>query len=182
MPLDIGLGILAAYLVSKLFGFVWPSLLIFSGIVYALAPDLDYLSRLGQVSKLDHLHRGILHKPFFYLGLSGVIFPFSRPLATLILLCAVFHLLHDSIGIGWGIQWLWPFDEHFYALFYVYSRPDTDLPNKLLYRWTPQQVEKLAKDYGDDAWVKNIYQKLHPIAVMELAGLALGLLLAAFGH
>ena len=109
-------GLLLAITAAKIFhvALAWP--LILWGIVFALVPDIDVIPDLSPAAgKLaarksagtassripDCLHR----PPFSFLFSPGPLWGY------LFTLGAFLHLLHDSIGMGWGIQWLWPFNK-----------------------------------------------------------------------
>lgn len=171
MFLDIGVGVLLAIFSSEFFNLPLTGGFLTAGIIFSLLADIDYVFYLGDGgnSKEAHKHRDLLHYPLFYIP-SGMILIsfFSFPWAVLFGLCSFFHFLHDSIGIGWGIQWLYPFRKDHYAFFYRYQPPNRELlPKKMLYIWKHEDIAALAKRYGDEDWLKNIYGHWHPYAIAE---------------
>lgn len=171
MFLDIGIGILISIFLSNLFNFPLSHPFVVAGIIFSLLPDADFLYHLlkrGTKDKKDHEHRDILHYPIFFLFTGIVIGFFSLPWALLFTLCTLLHLLHDSIGIGWGIQWLWPANKNYYTFFYRYQPSHKDpFPKKLIYIHKPDEIELLNEKYGDENWIKNIYFNFHPYSLVE---------------
>lgn len=181
MFLDIGLGIISSIIVSKLFhvGLSWG--LIGLGIGFALMPDLDfifYLMKHGN-SKSIHRHRDLLHLPLLYIPIGFVILYFVNiPVAMLFVLCSLCHFLHDSFGIGWGVQWLYPLSTNHFMLLYRYHAPEKPaVPFRVLYSWKRSEIDELSKKYGDDNWFRNIYLKMHPFAIMEWVGFLLAIVI-----
>lgn len=171
MFLDLGIGILMAMLVSGIFDFPLTLSFIAGGIVFSLLMDLDFLSHLkkGGSTRNAHRHRDVSHLPLIYIPVGIIISSFySWPWAVLFGLCSFAHFLHDSVGIGWGVQWLYPFKKEHYTFFYRYQPKNKErLPRKLLYIWKHEEIDELAKKYGDEDWVRNIYYKWHPYAIVE---------------
>ncbi len=184
MFLDIGVGILTAIFVSKLFTLSITTLFIIGGIVFSLLVDIDYFFHLGRggTTKNAHKHRSILHRPFLYIpiGISIILF-LNQAWAVLFGLCSLAHFLHDSIGIGWGIQWLYPFTKNQYTFFYRYHPPRKEkLPKKFLYVWKYGEIDMLAEKHGDEKWVENIYLRWHPYAIVEFLFFVLATLILYF--
>jgi membrane-bound metal-dependent hydrolase YbcI (DUF457 family) len=165
MLLDIGVGILSSIALSRFFGISLSVAFISAGILFALLPDIDFLASFKKsMGAKGHEHRDILHYPLLFTPIGTIILSFfNYQLAILFALTTFLHFVHDSIGIGWGVQWLYPFSRNHYAFLYQY-----DSPQKLVYVWTPEEVKKLSDEYGDPDWVKNIYFKFHPYAIVEL--------------
>lgn len=173
MTLDIGIGIFAAIIVSKLFSLELTPLLVGAGIGSALLPDIDFIYSLARNGHSNHRavakHRDIIHYPLIYLPFGVLLaMPFGFQWSLLFLLASLGHFLHDSIGIGWGIPWLWPFINKNYSFFYRYSPRGKKLPRRLVYRWKRSELDELIDKYGDPDWFQNIYLKLHPFFVFEI--------------
>lgn len=173
MTLDIGIGIFAAIIVSKLFSLELTPLLVGAGIGFALLPDIDFIYSLVRNGHSNHRavarHRDIIHYPLIYLPLGALFaMPFGFQWSFLFLLASLGHFLHDSIGIGWGIPWLWPFTQKNYSFFYRYSPPGKKFPQRLIHRWERSELDRLIDEYGDPDWLRNIYFRLHPFFVVEL--------------
>jgi len=126
MFLDIGLGVFIAIITSYFFQVdLSPTLLMFS-IIFTLLPDSDFLYFYPKRhdTKYDHQHRNIIHFPLLYIP-AGTLLIWSiwgNIWALSFFLASLGHFIHDSIGIGWGIKWLYPFSKNSYAFFYLYSR------------------------------------------------------------
>ncbi len=170
MLLDIGLGILIPIALSKIFGFGLTNSFLAFGVIFSLLPDIDFIIHklfLPKTSSIkDHLHREILHFPILYIITGAiVVFLIKKDLLLLFIICSLFHFIHDSIGIGWGIQWLMPFGKNYYQFFTTYK----ENPKKaIVYSYTKKQIDSLSEKYGDANWFKNIYLKLHPYSLFEL--------------
>lgn len=174
MFLDIALGIGGMLVFSFLTG-VEPtlSLMLFcSGC--ALLPDLDFVwhfLRRRPIDRHAHRHRELLHTPLLLLSLLFfVLFPFGVEYAILATLLTFAHFVHDSIGIGWGVRWLFPFRNDSFKFFENGS---------FLAVRTPTQVAEAAEARGDDDWFRNIYMRPSKTLLMEMAilGFAIGILL-----
>ena len=175
MLLDIGIGILSAIVVSKTFAFTLTPLLVGLGIAFALLPDIDFIYTIVRRGLRDHRaiakHRDLIHYPLIYLPLGVILaFAFGPQWALLFLMASVGHFIHDSIGIGWGIPWLWPFTNRNYSFLYRYAPPGKMLPKRVLYRWDRTRIDHLIEEHGDPNWLRNIYLKLHPFFLAELVG------------
>lgn len=174
MFLDIGLGIFIAFFVSSVWEVPVNGVWIGAGILFALLPDADYLIHLirGNSSRNAHRHRDLFHRPLLFLP-AGMLAFYSVGIAWSVLfgLCALAHFIHDSIGIGWGVQWLWPLGDKHYSFFYIYKpkhRPGK-LPRKLLYIWEHDKINEINERYGDEEWIRNIYLRWHPYVIIEFA-------------
>lgn len=183
MLLDIGLGIIWGLLFESLSTAHSLGVFVWFGIAAALSPDLDFIYHLLSGGNLhdDQRHREVLHKPYFLLlGWIIVAVVADTTLAWLFVVGALGHFIHDSIGIGWGVQWLSPFkSDHYTFLYLAHTSVDKPAPpKKLLYVWPNRDIDKLNQRYGDEDWFKNTYLRWHPFAIFELVifVIALGLL------
>jgi len=177
MPLDIAVGIFLAMGMSRFFHHPLTPVVLAAGVLFALLPDADYLLHLarGRSSKNAHLHRDTLHLPLVFIPISlFILYLFGPEWMFLFGLGSLAHFLYDSIGIGWGVQWLWPFRDNHYSFLYSYRPPHRTeyMPRKLFYSWPHRDIAALAARYGDPDWIKNIYFKFHPFALVEYAALA----------
>jgi hypothetical protein len=171
MLLDIGIGIISSIFLSHAFGISLSTPFLGFGVLFSLLPDVDFLFLK------THQHRDILHYPLLIIPIGTLITSlFSYQLAMLFALVTFLHFLHDSIGVGWGIRWLYPFSQNYYAFFYQYDLAKHNMPHKLIYDWSPADVERLSSRYGDKNWIKNIYLKFHPYALVEFFVFALALI------
>ena len=173
MLLDIGVGILSAIFASILFNVNLGWTLFLFAIVSSLLPDIDTIFHIRAGRSMDshkaHEHRDLWHYPLLYIPVGTLVIGyFSYIYGFLFALTSFLHFLHDSIGVGWGIQWLYPFSRKHYSFFYHYDIFRNNLPKHLIYSWTNKEVEELSEKYGDKDWLKNIYLKWHPYAIIEL--------------
>src|SRR3989344_6786031 len=171
MFLDIGLGIFAAMAVSALWDV--PLTLAFAavGACFALLPDLDFVFLAIRRRNALH-HREGLNYPLLFVPIGAFIFSwFGGAWALLFALASLGHFIHDSVCIGWGVQWLFPFTKDHYSFFYIYKprwRAEY-LPRQWLYIWKHDEIDALDARYGDPDWIRNIYSTWHPYAVAEFA-------------
>ncbi|MBI2010741.1 MAG: metal-dependent hydrolase [Candidatus Colwellbacteria bacterium] len=184
MLLDIGVGILLSIFTSNLFGLSLTGSFLISGIIFSLFADIDYIFHLikGGDSKNAYKHRYLLHYPLLYIPAGIFVISFSNPdLAILFGFCSFAHFLHDSIGIGWGIQWLYPFKKDHYMFLYRYTPPHKErLPWQIIYIWRHDDIDALARKYGDEDWIRNIYWRWHPYAIIEFLTFIIALIVLYF--
>ena len=172
MFLDIGAGILIAIWVQSTHALLFSWSFVIAGAVFALLPDLDFIVPVIAKRGFEGLlrHREGLHYPLLYIPIGAFIFTFfGVQWAELFVLASCAHFLHDSIGLGWGVQWLYPFTKDHYSFFYMYKprfRPEK-LPRKIFYVWKDDEIEALDVRFGDPDWIKNVYFKWHPYAIVE---------------
>jgi hypothetical protein len=171
MFLDIGVGILSSIFVSYLFNTTLSSHFVIASIFFSLLMDFDFIFHYakGGTKHTAYKHRDLFHYPLLYIP-SGtlILFFLNRELATLFALCSLLHFIHDSIGVGWGIQWFYPFNTNHYNFIYRYTSPLKEkLPIKLVRVWRHDEIDSLAERYGDPDWIKNVYINLHWYAVVE---------------
>lgn len=169
MFLDIGVGILLAVGLSKVFGVALSYPLVFAGAGFSLLPDLDILVELAKRGRIGGRvqghHRELTHFPLTYLPVWFLVWRFFGPVwGSLFGLAVAAHFLHDSAGMGWGLKWLWPFSRRAYKFF---SNKDGSFSGRFLVSWSPAELKTVIHNHGDDHWLKNFYFKLHPIAVFE---------------
>ena len=171
MFLDIGFGILIALGAIELGG-ITPSLWLFVfSITVCLLPDFDVFLHMRKGRDMGgeaYSHRSHFHYPLVYIPLGTILISvISLPYGLIFFFGSLLHFVHDSIGIGWGVQWLAPFNKDHFAFFYHYDIYRHDLPKKWIYRWSPEEVPVVADQYGDKDWIRNIYFKWHPYAIVE---------------
>lgn len=170
MPLDIGIGILLALGVSELYGVPLTLLLVLFGIGAALLPDIDIVTAAFGRWR----HREITHYPLLYLPLFILAFVFlPLPFATLFTLGVLAHFVHDTIGTGWGIAWLWPFTPRRLLLF-----PDGERRQVMgtIATWLPQDKPGYAHRDTGHRWVRRLYGTPNPIAYVEYGLLLIALI------
>lgn len=160
MFLDIGVGILSAIGVSGLFQVEISFTIIIFSILFALLPDLDWLLYYPQRKdpKYDHEHRNLIHYPLIFLPVGGIILWLVGGTfwGVLFLIPALAHFVHDSIGAGWGVRWLFPFSKNNYSFFYIHPE-DKNRKRNLVFTFNDKNLPGLVERYGDPNWFKNDY-------------------------
>lgn len=175
MPLDIGIGVLAAILVSRTCATELSLGFVAVGVLFALLPDVDFIYTTLTNGWRDYRavarHRDLIHYPTIYLPIGAIVLSqLGGDWVLLFLLTSLGHFIHDSIGIGWGIPWLWPISNYNYSFFYKYSpRYHHEHPRRLIYGWPRERMDELISRYGDRHWFWNIYCRPHPFFIVELA-------------
>lgn len=99
----------------------------------------------------------------------------------LFILCSLVQFIHDSVGTGWGIPWLFPFSSLRFKFVYQYDLRKAGLPQKIAWAWSPDEQRRLAQAYGDPHWHQHTFRfwqyaslwKLSEILVLAIAGVAL---------
>lgn len=170
--MDIGAAILLTYWVGDIFGVVVTPTLIFLGIVFALFPDIDFfLTKNSAIRKIIGEHRSATHYPIIHILLGLIIFwMFGEMIALLYIVCVLYHLIHDTFFLGWGIKWLWPISHTSISIFHDdHHRISTNI---LI--WTPTQESEIKKRYANPDWVKDFYLRPSIISFMEYSVFLLG--------
>lgn len=184
MPLDIGIGLLLGIALHSLSGLNY-QLCLFIGVVSCLLPDIDFIwklltDKIRGKSLQTKFHRDGLHYPLLFIPIVIFIGLLFNPWVALILgVGCVTHFIHDSIGVGWGVKWLYPFSKKSYMFLYVAGVPtNKEMPRKLFYSFNDVEREKLIIEYGDPNWIKHIYLRPHIFGFIEYAVFAIGLFAA----
>lgn len=182
MFLDIGAGIVLSIITAKIYSAQLSYALIFLGIGFSFIPDIDFFIEFFKHKsvggKVIREHRELLHYPIPYLLCAVPLFLFDAFIGTLFVCTIFFHFLHDSIGIGWGIKWFWPFSKNAYKFF---SKKDGSFSLiHSIVSWDPEELSMTVAKYGDPNWIKNIYFRFHPIAIIELIGFIIAMSMLFF--
>jgi len=169
MLLDGGLGIIGAIIFAHILQINISPLVLGTSILFALLPDIDFIFgwiKHTELKHVSHEHRDLLHYPLLFLPIGFLVIAyFSFTYACLFIILSFLHFIHDSIGIGWGVLWLYPFSKKYYKFF---SEKNGHFSKKLIVSWTHEEQHEASTQFGDKDWFKNIYLKLHPISVIEL--------------
>lgn len=177
MPLDIGIGLLLGILLNSQTEINY-ELSLLLGVTAALLPDLDFVWQkvTGKYSYLSN-HRDGLHYPLIFIPVVALLgYLFNPWLGAVFAIGALTHFIHDSIGLGWGIKWLFPFSNTSYLFFYKVGLPTNKYqPKKLIYAWTDSELQSESKKYADPDWIKHIYFQFHPYGITEYIVLVLGI-------
>lgn len=183
MFLDIGIGILSAIFVSSLFQVKLTALFVFISILLAFLPDIDAVSPIIKkgVKSLDHRHRNIFHYPIIHLFIGIFIALFIGLKFGALFLFNIFgHFLHDSMGIGWGVKWLWPFSRKLYKISFSKSHAGKKPKMRFLYEFSDEELDSADFKYGDPNWIRNIYLRPSLISIVELTFFFLSLIILYF--
>lgn len=174
MLADIGVGLIIPIYVSKIFGIDLSFSLIIWGVIFCLLPDFDFVLALFFKIKDHHNHREISHFPLYYL-LAGIIvyFIFGKIWATMYILGVMWHFIHDSIGIGWGIQWLYPFSSHHIKFF---SNEKNEMGLKHYFR-TGSELDELKRLHHKPDWIRHYYFRPTFVSISETSIFILGVIL-----
>lgn len=161
MLFDIKLGILWAILSGVLFDMPLSFSWFFGGVLFALLPDLDFwveYAKRGTVGgKVLGAHRTLLHNPLLYIPIALFIGAAAGDAwMTLFIMGVLGHFVHDSLGMGLGVRWLWPFSEKFYKIF---SDKDGNIHYDRAHltpvSWTTAEVQEILKKKGNDNWLRE---------------------------
>ncbi|HVY72624.1 MAG TPA: metal-dependent hydrolase [Candidatus Paceibacterota bacterium] len=173
MPLDIGAGILIALFVAHLFHIHADVFLIVLGIIFALLPDIDMLWYLFGNPSNKYDHRLYTHYPFFWLPI--VLFAyiiFGHVIGTLLFACILMHLVHDTIGLGWGITWLGPFSKRRIRFL---SPTGSKTGGWEFFRTWIERQEESEYTQDDAQWIRKYYLRPHIIGLTEYVVFLIGL-------
>jgi len=153
MPLDIAFGIMGAAIAAPLIGIPLTGGLIVLCILFALSPDADYLIYLARTrasNEFAHEHRDLLHNPIIFIGICGAMLSaISVKIAALFAALALLHFLHDSVGVGWGVRWAYPFSKKYFKFFHN---------GKSITSWTPAEQKEMARSHGDPQWLAHYFK------------------------
>lgn len=176
MLLDIGVGIILGLLLGGLDGgaslFWYPVI----GILFALLPDLDFVATMLR-RRSSERHRDGIHYPLILTPLVAALVYLIWPDFTWLAVAALLsHFLHDSVGIGWGVKWLFPFSSNSFSFFYHIEDVTSKkrFPRRMVYVWREAELSQLMRVYGDPNWFRNIYLAWHPYAIFEVTVFLIG--------
>lgn len=183
MPLDIGVGLFLGIFLNNITALNY-GLCLALGVVACLLPDLDFIWPLFKIKRAPGSeHRDGLHYPLLEVPAVGIIGWIIMPeIGQIFALGSLLHFLHDSIGVGFGIKWLYPFKKNSYLFIYHAGLPtNKDMPRKKLHSWNNAERKAVSQKFGDPDWIRNIYFRPHPYGIFEYAVLIAGLV-AATAH
>jgi len=180
MPLDVGVGLILGVFLNMLSGFNYPLCLLI-GVVACLLPDLDFIWQVlsGKYSSTS-VHRDGLHYPLLFTPAVGILGLLINPYIGAVFAAGAFiHFVHDSIGLGWGVKWLFPFKNVSYAFLCRAGLPtEKDMLRKLFYHWTDQERDEGLAKYADPQWIQHIYFRFNIFGAVEYLVLAIGAIVA----
>ncbi|QQS21361.1 MAG: metal-dependent hydrolase [Candidatus Moraniibacteriota bacterium] len=161
MFLDLKLGLLWAVVVGIAFHEPITVSWILASILFAFLPDIDFwveLARRGTVGgKTLGDHRTLLHAPLLYLPAAvGMWWWLGPAWATLFSIGVFGHHIHDTMGMGFGVRWLFPFSKNFYKIFsdkegnIFYDREHLRITS-----WNPEELRVVLQEKGNDHWLQE---------------------------
>lgn len=178
MFLDIGAGILLSIFLGNYFNIQITLLWVLFGIVTVLLPDIDifyYGIRKLLSKKTIYNHRSFTHYPIVYIPLILVTYYiFGLHVAMLFGFAIYFHLLHDTLWLGWGIIWFYPFSTRRFKFF-----PDRngEISSKLLMTWTQKEESEIFKKYHNPNWIHDFYLRINIVSCVEYSVFSFSLIL-----
>ncbi len=179
---DIGLGILAALGIERAFDLPFSWLHMVIGIAFAFILDADILFDKDVWSDgypsahadSPYDHRELLHKPSIWLLIFCVAVFFIPLEFVLIAGSATFlHFVHDSMGTGFGIMWLWPFSTDNYKFFAAKDDPLTI--RSFMTSWSREELPEVIRRHGVKEWIPLLYFRLTWVSGVEYAIFTLGI-------
>lgn len=169
MFMDLGVGMIISLVLTYVYGVDLNLTNIVLGGIFAVLPDIDVpfelLSR-GRLGGKDHgFHREYTHYPILYIPVCVLtLLLCGKYWGTLLSLCLLFHTMHDSVWMGWGLKLLWPFSKRTYKFF---SDPiDGSWSWNPVSSWSEKELNVTMKKYGDDNWFRKYIRFSKPL-VME---------------
>ncbi len=180
MFLDIAFGIVAGLGIGSFFFESVPMWFVLLGILFALLPDIDGVVWLLKPSVRKgwyKIHRTYTGYPLLYIPLSIIIFVlFGKSIGILFSLCVLYHHIHDTFFLGWGVMWLWPFSKRKWKCFPDQNGSISRIP---VISWLPEEEEKVQEWSGghDDGWIKRYYFRPNIIAYLEYGSFIIALIL-----
>jgi membrane-bound metal-dependent hydrolase YbcI (DUF457 family) len=179
---DAGLGILSAVTVCWVFGVDPTFSLILVGILFAYIPDIDWVldahfwktGRVAAYAQNPYDHREGLHKPLLWaLAISGfgIVFGGVGPFIAFVAVMA--HFLHDTVGTGWGMPWLWPLSKRRIKLFATKQNEVVLYP--FLMSWSREELTHYITNYGRANWKDYYYGSWTAVAIGESVVAGLGM-------
>lgn len=155
---DVFGGMVIALVLSKFYVIKLTFFIFLLAAIFCLLPDIDLIIWLKKhrwrIDKWTHEHRDILHYPILYLTSGSLLIWWlaNQFYGVLFFSCSLIHFLHDSVGIGWGIRWLFPFSKRNYKFF---TRKHLGEKRRLIVSWNPAELKIEVEKRGQDDWFKN---------------------------
>lgn len=171
---DAGLGVLAALFICSLFSVEPTVTYVLVGIVFAYIPDIDWALdkhfwKTGHVAAYSgnpYDHREGLHKPLLWallISTWGIVFGGLEPFIALV--ATTLHFLHDTVGTGWGMPWLWPLTKRRFKFFA--TKENTLTLRSPFVSWSYEELPAFIVKYGRSNWKEHCYGSWTGIAIAE---------------
>lgn len=176
----LGLALITSVIFSKLFHVDLTPNFILLNVIFNYLPDSDIpveLIQRGRIGGREHgFHREATHTPLIYIPISFIVYLTFGFQWTVIFITGVYlHIIFDSLGGGWGIKWLWPFSNNRYKFFA--NKENGKFSANSIAVWSKKEFKEMSLKHGDDDWFKNIYLKPHPLFMLEIFILLVGLII-----
>jgi hypothetical protein len=182
MPLDIGIGLLFGILLNVVSGFNY-HLCLLIGVVACLLPDLDFVwPVVTRKYSYKKAHRDGLHYPLLFIPTVGLVGALINPyIGAIFALGALVHFIHDTLGIGWGVKLLFPFNNVSYAFLHrAKSSTKEGMPQKMFYHWTDEERAQSMAKYAEPHWMQQIYFRPNLYGATEYIVLIIGTITSLF--
>jgi membrane-bound metal-dependent hydrolase YbcI (DUF457 family) len=171
---DAGLGVMSAVFVCLAFGVTPTGGLVLLGILFAYIPDVDWVldahfwktGRVAAYAQNPYDHREGLHKPLLWaLAISGagIIFGGIGPFIAFTAVMA--HFLHDTVGTGWGMPWLWPLTKR--RIKFCSTKQNELKLTPFLMSWSHEELSQYITNYGRANWKDYYYGRWTAVATGE---------------
>lgn len=159
MIIDILIGLLVGLILSQTYLHI--SIVVCS-VVFSLLPDLDFLiwHTFNPIDRFSHKHRRILHLPIIYIVLGLVVIRLVNVDSIFyvsFIILSLFHFIHDTFSLGFGVQWLFPFSRRQYFL--NDSVPTSKSIFRKFHSDMPKNIDAHADMHGDNNWAKKSFFK-----------------------
>lgn len=179
MTLDIGVGLLLGLFLNFVSGIDY-GLSLALGIVASMFPDIDFFLPTVSAGKSPFGHREqviTFHYPLLFVPMVTIIGLIINPWVGLtFFLGSLLHFIHDSMGIGWGIKWLFPLrNKSYFFLYRVPLEAEKGLEKKRLYSWSDKELQGMKSKYHDPHFLKNIYLRPTAYGIVEHLTLLVGI-------
>jgi hypothetical protein len=180
MHADIGIGIILSIILTNLFGVELNAYYVIGGILFALLPDIDMvIFVVPGLKKVFKGHRELTHVPLVYLPIVVIVLFIAGSLWAGLFMCGiVLHLLHDTLWLGRGIKWLWPFSDRSFKSFPDKGEHITRVP---WISWKTEQEEfdwRWSEGHGTRKhWIPLFYFRPTVVSISEAAIFILSLII-----
>lgn len=171
MFFDLGIGIIVSVLASKYLGMPMDHILVFGSMLFSIFPDVDFIMVLleyGYAGKYSHNHRHLFHFPLIYLIFFGLLIWlfFGINWFLIFLAASIMHFLHDGIGIGWGVPYLFPFSRRNFKFF---TTRENKFSFKFINSWNQEELAEAVEKFGEEHWFKKYYLRLSSVFIVEMS-------------
>lgn len=176
MFLDIAFALFVAKISAGIFLVDNLPLLTVFALFSVLLPDADivYFAYKKYVRNVQLInHRSCLHYPLLYLVPSLLLFILSPVFSFIFVTCVLFHFIHDTFFLGWGVAWFAPFRETRYKCFPDRAGKITSIP---YISWEKSEDAAMFAKYHNPKWIRDFYMRPGVISLLEYSVLTLSLL------